>query len=397
MSPIEARKHPQGTVGIETKAGRLRIRLPRSIADGSGRYISTRLEATKENHRKVQIIAWQIEEDILLGRIDNTLQAHLGQFRPKPKQNLVPPITTQQLDLEQLWDRFCEYKRVSLATTTYKKEYRGKYSNHIDKLPTKDLADAIAIRDWIISHLSPIVAKALLIHISACLEWAVRANLAKENPFKGMASDLKISRDDRYEAIDPFSITERDNIIAAFEKHPRHCHYASFIRFLFLTGCRTGEAIALQWKHISPDCTSIIFADSWDTRLQLRKDTKTHKSRRFPCNAALRQLLLTLKPPQVDPHKLVFTSPHGQPINACKFSHCIWKGYGSCKGVVSQLALDGAIERYRPPYNTRHTFISMALEKGLTVSQVARLVGNSPEVILQHYASNKLHQEVPVY
>jgi len=397
MNQIEGRKHPQGTVGIETKAGRLRLRLPRAIADGSGRYISTRLEATKENYRKVQVAAWQMEEDIKLGRIGSTLQAHLEKFRPKPIKTIAAPKPAQQLDLEQLWDRFCEYKKASLATTTYKKEYRGKYSNHIAHLPTKDLADAIAIRDWIIAQLSPIVAKVLLIHLSACLEWAVRSKLAEDNPFKGMASDLKISRDDRYEAIDPFSQTERDNIIAAFENHPRHRHYAPFVRFLFLTGCRTGEAIALQWRHISPDCTSINFADSWDTRLQLRKDTKTHKSRRFPCNASLRQLLLTIKPSQVDPDQLVFTSPQGQPINACKFSHCIWKGYGSCKGVVSQLALDGAVQRYRPPYNTRHTFITMALEKGLTVSQVARLVGNSPEVILQHYASNKLHQEVPVY
>jgi integrase len=57
----------------------------------------------------------------------------------------------------------------------------------------------------------------------------------------------------------------------------------------------------------------------------------------------------------------------------------------------------GAIDRYRCPYNTRHTFITLMLAEGYTVSQVAKLVGNSPAVTLQHYAGNIniIVQELP--
>ncbi|MFB2982817.1 hypothetical protein [Microseira sp. BLCC-F43] len=40
------------------------------------------------------------------------------------------------------------------------------------------------------------------------------------------------------------------------------------------------------------------------------------------------------------------------------------------------------VRRYRPQYNTRHNLITMALEGGVTDPQVAKLVGNSIEIIL---------------
>jgi integrase len=40
---------------------------------------------------------------------------------------------------------------------------------------------------------------------------------------------------------------------------PNYGFYAKFIEFLFLTGCRPSEGVALQWKHLSQDCCSIHF------------------------------------------------------------------------------------------------------------------------------------------
>ena len=49
--------------------------------------------------------------------------------------------------------------------------------------------------------------------------------------------------------------------------------------------------------------------------------------------------------------------------------------------MLNQLGIE-----YRKPYQTRHTFITLALDNGLDAKDVARLVGNSPEVIYKHYA-----------
>ncbi|MBC1270555.1 site-specific integrase, partial [Trichormus variabilis FSR] len=51
--------------------------------------------------------------------------------------------------------------------------------------------------------------------------------------------------------INPFTREERDIIIKAFEESKLYSYYAPLVKFLFFTGCRPSEAIALQWKHIS--------------------------------------------------------------------------------------------------------------------------------------------------
>ncbi|MBW4638969.1 MAG: hypothetical protein KME05_12170 [Gloeocapsa sp. UFS-A4-WI-NPMV-4B04] len=97
----------------------------------------------------------------------------------------------------------------------------------------------------------------------------------------------------------------------------------------------------------------------------------------------------------------MFTSPTGKPINNIRFINEVWKGSSTTrqnyKGIVAHLVNEGKVRRYRPQYNTRHTFISMALEAGLTVPQVASLVGNSPTIILRHYAGCLSQVTVPIF
>jgi len=52
---------------------------------------------------------------------------------------------------------------------------------------------------------------------------------------------------------------------------------------------------------------------------------------------------------------------------------------------------------YRKPYQTRHTFITLALENRMEVKDVAKLVGNSPEVIYRHYAGYMRQLTVPEF
>jgi integrase len=65
----------------------------------------------------------------------------------------------------------------------------------------------------------------------------------------------------------------------------------------------------------------------------------------------------------------------------------------NCFSSISKNLLDRVwklvLEKRGIEYRTRHTFITLALENGLDAQDVARLVGNSPEVIYRHYAGNK--------
>jgi integrase len=128
-------RQTSGTVGIEVKGTKLRLRLPRTVATDSQRYISTKWVNDPENCKRLQVIAWQIETDIKEDRIADTLQGYIDRFKSiqldiKPTAPPPPPLT-----LSQLWDKYSDYKRPQLASTTYTQDYRKKWVNHIAKLP----------------------------------------------------------------------------------------------------------------------------------------------------------------------------------------------------------------------------------------------------------------------
>ncbi|MEM9485517.1 MAG: hypothetical protein AAGA83_17720 [Cyanobacteria bacterium P01_F01_bin.116] len=58
--------------------------------------------------------------------------------------------------------------------------------------------------------------------------------------------------------------------------------------------------------------------------------------------------------------------------------------------ILAQLGI-----RYRKPYQARHTFITHCLQEGISVQQVAKWVGNSPEIIMKHYAGILEQLQVP--
>jgi integrase len=130
-----------------------------------------------------------------------------------------------------------------------------------------------------------------------------RATLT-HSPFAGMASGIKIPKGQQGDDDDiyPFSAEERDAILEAFRtdqvcsKHARvkHSYYYPFLNFLFKTGCRPSEAIALQWKHVTKNYSQIRFVqavvESEEGRV-CKAGLKTQERRDFPCNQSLTGVL----------------------------------------------------------------------------------------------------------
>lgn len=302
-------------------------------------------------------------------------------------------LLREELSLLDLWDAYCKYRQSQVAITHFKVNYQRRYRNAILELPTQKIDDAIAIRDYLLNHKSVGTAKQLLIQFNAASKYGVKSRLISHNPFEGIASDIR-SKPKHYEDNDPFTSEERDAIIKAFEESPHHQHYASYVKFLFLTGCRTSEAIGLRWGDINLECTQIIFS-SVISKNQ-RKGTKNNRVRKFPCNFSLQSLLLSIRLASPESDQLVFTNPQGNPINPSTFIQNSWGGDRSKgkTGIVTKLVEQGLVERYRPQYNTRHTFITMCLEQNISLPQIARWVGNSPATLLAHY-SGVIHRMSP--
>jgi integrase len=328
-------KGSHGTVGIESVRGKLRLRLPRHLYNGKQKYLSLGLDDTSENRQIAEVKKREIESDIAKDLVVNgTFDVTLAKYRPQTHLTLVQSIhvhhqTIEQILLGDLWNKYTDFKSNQIEKTTLVRDY-GKIAKRIAKLPTQDINEAVAIRDYLLKVYAAETAKRTLKQLNACCNWAVRSKLIASNPFDGMASEIKSKKTSKTSR-KPFTQDERDAIIQALAENTycskyspiNHSYYAPYVKFLFLTGCRPEEAIALQWKHIEKNY--INFCEAVATDLRVRKSTKTHESRHFPINLQLRSLLEEIKPENPSNDDLVFPSKTGIEIDAHNFLNRIWK------------------------------------------------------------------------
>ncbi len=377
-------KASKGSVQIKRSNGRLQLVF--SYA-GERHYLSLGLPENKETLKVAELRAKLIESDIIYDRFDETL----AKYKPQSALSTITPIFTpiSKVSLDDLWQQYTEYKRPQVSQSTIAKDY-AKTSSHIKSLPTSSPDDAVAIRDFLVQKLTPNAAKRCLTQLSACCDWSVKSGLVTENKFVGMAAAIKMPKSQASEHdINPFTASERDLIIKAFVGDRYYGYYATLVRFLFNTGCRPSEAIALQWKHVSKDFRLITFEQAVTISingLALKSGLKSQEKRKFPCNTPMQDFLSSIKKDDAKPDNLLFPSPEGKYIDFHNFRNRAWKT------ILTRVDIP-----YRKPYQTRHTFITLALDNGLDAKDVARLVGNSPEIIYRYYAGNRRDLFVPEF
>jgi integrase len=149
---------------------------------------------------------------------------------------------------------------------------------------------------------------------------------------------------------DPYTEAERDKIVEFYREQRPHKEYA-FVHFRFYTGTRPSEAVALKWGSVDLVNGKTTFAVS--RHLGEENAPKTRASRRtVTLLPNVIEVLKTLLPLRVSPESYVFTDADGRPIDQSEFA----RGF---QGVLRVLHI-----RPRPFYNTRHTFISVALTLG---------------------------------
>lgn len=173
----------------------------------------------------------------------------------------------------------------------------------------------------------------------------------------------------------PFTREEIGAIILGFRTDKYYSHYADYVEFLFATGCRTGEAIGLRWKHVNEDCSQVLFCESLSRGI--RKGTKTNKNRSVDLTPNLQKMLLARRQDNFNPDALVFSSPTNKAIDDHNFRNRAWVK------VLTRLEID-----YRKPYNTRHTLVSHALDLGMSPATVASLTGHTVRTLYENYAGN---------
>jgi integrase len=370
-------KASAGTPQVKLSNGRLQIVITHS---GKRKYLSLGVSDSKANRDYAETIRRWIENDIRGSRFDPKLfDPTLKKYERQSATPILEVSTDENITIRDLWDKYTNFKRPQLSPSTIAKDF-VRVAKHIDSFPVSNLADAVAVRDYLNAKTTPNTTKRVLTQLGAACDWGMKSNIIAANPFIGMAADIKLSKGSGDEAdIDPFSPEERDRIIHHFKENNHQ--YASLVEFMFRTGCRPSEASGLQWRDISANYKTITFervvVDSEDG-LVIKQGLKTQDKRVFPCGAGLRSFLQSIEPAHKDREQLIFKPQKAKFVDFHNFTNRDWHP------TLKALAI-----KQRKPYQTRHTFITFCLDSGMDAKDVAKLVGNSPEMIYRHYAGSK--------
>lgn len=376
-------KASKGSVSIIVSHGRLQLRFRHG---GKREYISLGFSDTPQNRKLAEMKAREIELDILSGHFDETKDKYKPQAKRKTqtKEEITPTVTPS---IQELWTQYTEYKASSVKETT--QEYYVSFAKLFDQLGEVPLMEAIRVKAGLEKITTVYQVKKTLMQLNAACKWALKHRLIDSNPYEGMSNEMPKYRYQVEPKPNAFTAEERDQVIQAFKDHRgnwngrgytgySYSHYAPFVEFLFLTGCRPSEAVGLRWGNVAEDCDSVRFVESITSsgrgKLIRVEGSKNNKKRTFPCSNRLKSLLVSIKPEDVDPDALVFPSPKGGVINYNNFANNAWQ------------RIVGSIKSDSTPYSCRDTFITIQILKRIPESVIAQWCDTSVEMIQRHYA-----------
>ena len=310
------------------------------------------------------------------------------------------PVPEVRYPMTDLIDRFIDHGRDtgSLSPSTLgsyvrwnnsrlKKEFAAKY---VDQITTMDL------ETWIVGmtkELAPKSIRTIVGIVAKVLRKAHAAHppLIPSNPMSPITlGDLlpkpkikeTIEADDlvdhEFDDVDPFN---RDEIAAILQACLR-IHTRALFQFAFATGLRTGELIALKWRHI--DWVNGVIRVrhnivTGEKGVTVEKTTKTDEIRDVPMLPSAREALEWMKPismmKNLQGKDYIFT-PDG--TNR-------WRNERQIRSHWTTTLRKAGV-RYRNPYNTRHTFASTLLMNKEPELLVAHLLGHANvEMVRRHY------------
>lgn len=352
-------RRSSGNVRVDSNKGWLRLVWS---VQGKRHYLSLGLSDTPINQKLALAKAKIIEVDIATGQFDSTLK----RYRPAEVQSSIAVV--------ELFRRFIEHKSKSVYIRTLEKYHalipalqvclKGRAARDVSE------RDIEKLKDYLLGNVEATTAKEKIGLLSACWDWAGKQGWVEENPWSSVNIKVPPKQKPR-----PFTEAEVKSIVKTFRQHPHYRYYGDFVDFLFSTGCRIGEAIALQWKHFEPDCSRVWIGVTY-SRGTL-KEAKRNRDRTVLLTQRIQQMLLRRRTDDFDPEALVFPAPRGGYLDDHNFRNRAWTEVIKEAGIT-----------YRMPRNNRHTVVSHGLAQGIDPGEISQQTGHSIKTMLQNYAGN---------
>ncbi|WP_081284646.1 Arm DNA-binding domain-containing protein [Chromobacterium subtsugae] len=367
--------------GVEIREGSrgssLRIMF---IWQGKRRRETLDVPATPANIKYAARLRGEIQNAIARGTFDyaatfpNSKLAR-SMVPAERKRYLISDLLDKQLDTAR--------KLQSLSPSTIASYTRWARSriipkwgqNYIDEITTLEL------RDWIVgmsASMAPKSVRNCVGLLSVTLSQAVADGIITTNPLEPIKLRTLLPRKRRSEddSIDPFNDEEIAQILKAADAE----EVRALWMFAFATGLRTGELIAVKWRHVLEGRGVIRVEDnivSTDEGV-VEKATKTDTVREVPLLPAAVEALEIMKGITMasGANGYIFINPNTRRRWASE--RVMRKHWAATLGATAL--------RYRNQYQTRHTFASRLLMAGEPELLVAKLLGHvTVEMVRRHY------------
>lgn len=259
----------------------------------------------------------------------------------------------------KLADQYLDFTQQTKSERTYdhQKYFLQLFCDHVRNKRAADLKPA-DVTGWILKqktwgHNTQVTARGL---VAACLNWAVEQGTLQFSPLARM----KVGQMHGRERI--LTREERAKVLAAI-RHNKTLKL--FLRFLEQTGCR-------PYSEAAQITAEMIDWQEGNIPLKKHKNARKGKRRVIYLTEEAKEILRELCADR--PEGALFRTRTNRPYNRSNILNAF-----------RRLEKNLNIPRFNP-YSYRHTYITEALERGLTADIVAELVGNTPKTIAKYYS-----------
>jgi len=282
---------------------------------------------------------------------------------PKDKQrHLFAPTSSVKLK-QYLTEWFDDHKSIYAASTLKKNQHiiDNQLIPAFGKYPISELK-YIHIKKWFKKqNITNKTLKNKLTLLNQALNEAVEDELILINPLFGKHPKGRLG-DSKEEDIDPFSSKEVLEIL-------NHCEgqQHNLFHFAFSTGLRTSEYVALTWNDVDWRNKKVSVTKAKTADDKIVGYTKTAKSYRKV--KLLDDVIETLK------DQKQYTYLEGNQIFHNPYTNKPWVGDKPIRNQWTTILKRAGVP-YRYPYQTRHTFATLAATSGEPIGWISNQMGH---------------------
>jgi integrase len=270
-------------------------------------------------------------------------------------------------DVNELADRFLsEYLPKVRAMTA--KSYKGHIRRHIRpvfgnrKVADISFTDVDRLHRRLTDECGPIAANRTMATMTVMFSQAIKWQMRSDNPCAGGIGKNKENKRKRYLRDD-----ELPRLLSALADY-RNQRIANAIRMMLMTGARSGEVLAMEWKDLN-------LADG--TWLKSADKVKQGDDHDVPLAAPARQLLAEILAEQKKhgvATPFVFPTRLGRSTNHAD----MWKAF-------QEITRAAGIKGLRP-HDLRHNYASVLASGGASLPMIGALLGHKNPATTARYA-----------